>query len=258
MRLVFKTVQKASNWDLPEKTKEKTRGMFKIAPDLPIKIGGQNPAPVCERAQDVHYYDGDDDGSVEIDLHYCMKMFTFLVCFIIFVGSVFACGNAYASQDQYAVHRAWSPPGSEKNIGDLPTATTSTNPTNPTIQTVQTIRPMLQNSTTPKPDEGKVQQVSTERSAPVEYVQLSFQFYDSREGAIGSVEQCTRLVLQSLQFNILELLLERERILLRTDERQSLQSGDALIESLSQKHIAEKLQACARIQLQGDPIFTYR
>jgi hypothetical protein len=251
MRLVFKTVQKASNWDLPEKTKQKTRGMFKIAPDLPIKIGSQNPAPVCERAQDVHYYE-DDDGSIEVDLHYCMKMTTFLVCFVVFVGSVFACGNAYAAQDQYAVHRIWTPQDAEKNIDSIPTAATQT------IPTTKTIQPVVPNATNIKLDESKVHQPSAERSAPVEYVQLSFQFYDSRQNAIGSVEQCTRLVLQSLQFNILELLLERGRILLRTDEHHSLQSGDALIESLSQKHIAEKLQACARIQLQGDPMFTYR
>jgi hypothetical protein len=80
---------------------------------------------------------------------------------------------------------------------------------------------------------------------------------ENRVGAIASIDQCIRLMLQSSGFHIREMLSERGRVLLRSTQEYGTTS-DSLLEHLNERSTVERVQSCAKVLLLGEPEFVYR
>ena len=259
MRILFSRTSSrsvdSSRKDPPEKAKTRGRSMFRMGTDvsIPLKTG---PGGVIT-SHDVPYIsshecDDEEDGAIELDVRCCCKAILLFVVAAFFVLSIFACGAAFATQDSIV-------PGHflelQHNMGHN-TQLVQQQPTQ-SIQPVQ-LAPAMQQAhanvtSVPQPEHSR-----QPNTVPIEYVELRYQIVQSRsEPAIGSLEACIRLVLQTSAFKLKELFIENSSILMRPDQTVG-QASDLLIEVLSQKSTVEKVESCAKVVLEGEARFVYR
>jgi len=238
MRILFSRPLRYTSNDAPEKPKSKTRKMFRMSPDLAIPL--QVAAPQQQHQQQHpprHEYEADeDDGVVEIDLRCALKSIILFICTLF----VFVCGAVFASQEPLLSTRF--PVAAE----DHPLAGATPQQQQQQQQNVFPEHTNQTNHTRPARGSGGV--------APVEFIKLHFEEMQSRRGALGSMEQCVNLILQSSTLRVVGFIFEDHAILLRPGDGRS----DALLETLSGKATIEKIQTCARVVIHGTGAFVYR
>ena len=258
MRILFSKAKNAASGDGPEKTKSKTKNMFRMATGQPLQPDGRQQPLCIQPGED----EDEDDSVIEVDLQ-CFCKFALLLVFLLCFGvSIFACGAVYAAshaENPEPPHSvAFATPNPAPTIRRIPpsnanatTATTATTPETPTTATTAETQhasdtaETLATSETPNTGTGTV-----------EYIQLKFQLTQSRDGAIGTLDQCVRLMLQSTAFKVEELLLERYGVLIRPSPNAGV--GDRMLEYLNEHHTRTKLEACSKVTVDSESSFVYR
>jgi len=229
MRILFSRTSKqgssiAGN-DPPEKGKSRARSIFKFGPET-CPAQSKNAAFIQPEHED------DDEGAIELDIRCCLKFVLLTVCIVFFAVSVFACGAAYASQDSVVIPRRFShqPP----------------QPSQPS-QPPQPPQPRFKVSANK----------TRETTGTVEYIEIRFDVMENQVGAIASLDECIKLMMQSSGFKIREILSETGRMLLRSGQENGATS-DLLLEHLNTRSTVERLQSCSKVLFLGEPEFVYR
>lgn len=237
-----------------------------MAPETTIPLKSSGPNVVEQQYVSAMDYDDEDDGAIEIDLRCCCKGVLLFICSVSFVLSVFACGAAFATNDTVIPSRLIE---AQRNSNNRHTVQESASHTQ-YLHGSEPSRISTANEASKRSTSNLTSTLATpatavakpaQQRAPIEYVQLSFQPASMQSGAIGTFEQCVKLVLQSTAANaltILETLIETNSVLLRPDQTQSISAGDMLIEMLNDQNTVQKIQACAQVRLLGDAMFVYR
>lgn len=243
MRILFSKARTVASGDAPEKAKSKTKNMFRLAEGQPLQTDGRQQT-LCIQPGDE---DEEDESVIEIDVQCCCKFALLIVSLLCFGGSVFACGAVYASsQNSEPPHfetSATHNPAPAPALRRIPSsnATSATSATSATPETPETL------ATLETPNTG---------TGTVEYIQLSFQLTQSRDGALGTLDQCVRLMLQSTAFQVEEMLLESYSLLIRPVPKDGV--GDRMLEYLNGGETRAKLEACSKVSVDSEPIFVYR
>lgn len=255
IRILFAKAKDAASGDGPEKTKSKTKNMFRMATGQSLQPDGRQQ-PLCIKPGED---EDEDDSVIEVDLQCFCKFALLLVSLLCFGVSIFACGAVYAAshaENPEPPHSvAFATPNPAPTIRRIPSsnanATTAAAPETPTTATTaetQHASDTAETLATPQtPNTG---------TGTVEYIQLKFQLTQSRDGAIGTLDQCVRLMLQSTAFKVEELLLERYGVLIRPSTGAGV--GDRMLEYLNERDTRTKLEACSKVTVDSESSFVYR
>jgi len=237
MRILFAKAKNAASGDAPEKTKSKTKNMFRMPTGQSLQPDGRQQ-PLCIQ----HSEDEDEDDSViEIDLQCFCKFALLIISLLCFAVSIFACGALYAAShaENPDTPHSFVPTIQQMHPSNITAATAATQHAPDTPDTAETL------ATPQRPNAGTT-----------EYIQLRFQLTQSRQEAIGTLDQCVRLMLQSTAFKIEELLLERYGVLIRPSSGAGI--GDRMLEYLNEHETRTRLEACAKVSVDAEPSFVYR
>ena len=249
MRILFSRPLRYASNDAPEKPKSKTRKMFRMAPDLAIPLQVAAPQQQQQQQQPRHEYEVDeDDGVVEIDLRCALKSILLLICTLF----VFVCGAVFASQEPLLSTRTVV----DETVVEKPLLSAEDHPL-AVLRSGEQQQQQQQNVFPDHPDHPnhtRTARGSGGGLAPVEFIKLHFEEMQSRHGALGSMEQCVNLILQSSTLRVDGFIFEDHAILLRPSAGRS----DALLETLGGQATIEKIQTCARVVIHGRGVFVYR
>ena len=233
MRILFSRTSKHGSAfanDPPEKGKSKTKSIFKFGPET-CANNAKNAAFIQPE------YEDDDDGAIELDIRCCLKFLLLVVCIVFFAASVFACGAAYATQDSVVIPTRFSHQLSQP------------------VQPSQTPQPRFEVPANKTRAESQGNAIET--TGTVEYIQIRFDVVENQVGAIASLDECIKLMMQSSGFQLREILSEKGRMLLRSVQENGAAS-DSLLEHLNKRSTVERLQSCSKVLFLGEPEFVYR
>lgn len=243
--------------------------IFRMGTDvsMPLQVGsnGAVTAPEGVSGLPMEGYD-DDEGTIELDVRCCCKGLLLFVCALSFLLGVFACGAAFATQDYSPIPSRFVELQHNSAMQQQQRQQLLLNEVTANSHVAEADTARLNDSATATasataPSAAPTAATATTASAlPTrEYIEIRYQTLRGQPGqAIGSLDQCIHLVLQTTAFRVTEVLLEQNSVLLLPEQQAVGQSNDLLIELLARESTIEKVQACARVVLQGDPGFVYR